>query len=97
MSNTAVLEPQGTTAERAVCAIRRTHQAGVRARTPVDSACDREAMTEPLLTQLEVGVRHSLRSSRCRLCQQKRWRACNCYSTSPPPAAEKLDEWRATI
>ena len=81
--DTSMSEPPGTAAERALCATRGTHQAGVRARTLAEAARDRETVTEPLLTWLEVGPRHGLRSSRHRPRHQKRWRACNCSCTSP--------------
>ena len=73
----------GTAAERAMCATHRTNQAGVRAQTPVQAACDRETATEPLLTWLEAGAHCGLHRSRRRLRQQNRWRACSCSSTSP--------------
>ena len=53
-------------------------------------AHSRKAVIELLLTWLEVGARHGPRSFRCHLARTQ-------LLLDFPPAAEKLDEWRATI
>ena len=58
-------------------------------------AHSRKAVIELLLTWLEVGARHGPCSFRRHPHQQKLWRAQLLLDF--PPAAEKLDEWRATI
>ena len=58
-------------------------------------ARSRKAVMELLLTWLRVGARHGPPSFRRHPRQQKLWRAQLLLNF--PPAAEKLDEWRATI